>query len=318
MKTLALAFVAIVLLPSSLFSQPIEISTADQLQAIGADETSLAGEYILVNDIDLAGYPWTAIFGFSGTFDGNGHIVKNLTTNNTENRAGGLFGKTLAGSVVKNVGVVDCNIASQWYTAALVGDLFGEASNCFAINGSVSVAGDCGNTGTLIGMVRESGSLSNCYSNLEFILPESSGWPDIHGGMIGYVAGPVTNCYYAGVITPTGDVSGGGFFGNGTAESLASCYFNVEVGGITTLDSAGTTTEGGRTTDDMMQESTYVGWDFTDIWTIDEGQSYPQLRMFLPPNPKATGPQPKDGDVIEYIFAVLTWTAGAGATTNNV
>ncbi|HCO96839.1 MAG TPA: hypothetical protein DIU00_23350, partial [Phycisphaerales bacterium] len=63
MKTLALAFVAIVLLPSSLFSQPIEISTADQLQAIGADETSLAGEYILVNDIDLAGYPWKAIFG---------------------------------------------------------------------------------------------------------------------------------------------------------------------------------------------------------------------------------------------------------------
>ena len=215
MKTLALAFVAILLLSSSVFSQPIEISTPDQLQAIGADETSLAGEYVLVNDIDLAGYPWESIWGFSGTFDGNGHVVKGITQNHEGEdyaRAAGLFGKTLAGSVVKNVGVVDCNIASQWYTAALVGDLFGEASNCFAINGSVSVAGDCGNTGTLIGMVRESGSLSNCYSNLEFILSESSGWPDTHGGLIGYVAGPVTNCYYAGLLPlrvtyPEGDFS---------------------------------------------------------------------------------------------------------------
>ena len=62
----------------NVFSQPIEISTPDQLQAIGADETSLAGEYVLVNDIDLAGYPWQSIFLFAGTFDGNGHIVKNL------------------------------------------------------------------------------------------------------------------------------------------------------------------------------------------------------------------------------------------------
>jgi hypothetical protein len=86
------------------FSQPIEISTADQLQAIGADETSLAGEYVLVNDIDLAGYPWKAIFGFVGTFDGNGHVVKGITQNHEGQdnaRAAGLFGKTLAGSVLR-------------------------------------------------------------------------------------------------------------------------------------------------------------------------------------------------------------------------
>jgi hypothetical protein len=67
-KTLALALVAILLLSSSVLSQPIEISTPEQLQAINADETSLAGEYILVNDIDLAGYPWKAISGFAGTY----------------------------------------------------------------------------------------------------------------------------------------------------------------------------------------------------------------------------------------------------------
>ena len=48
MKTLALAFVAILLLSSSVLSQPIEISTPEQLQAINADEASRAGNYIQV------------------------------------------------------------------------------------------------------------------------------------------------------------------------------------------------------------------------------------------------------------------------------
>jgi len=325
MKTLALAFVAILLLSSSVFSQPIEISTPEQLQAINADEASRAGNYILVNDIDLAGIEWQSIglegessVGFAGTFDGNGHIVKNLTSNNTINRAGGLIGKGLTGSVVKNVGVVDCNITSGWYSAAVVGDCFGEVYNCFAAGGTVtSVTGeDVGNIGSFTGMVRPSGSITNCYSTVDVTFGEP-GW-DNQGGFVGHVAGPITNCYYSGVVTVAGDDGlGGGFHGNGVGP-FTSCYFNVEVGGIAGFDSAGSTTEGGRITDDMMQESTYVGWDFADIWTIDEGQSYPQLRMFLPPNPKTTGPLPEDGGIIEDTFVELTWTAGAGATTNNV
>ena len=325
MKTLALAFVAIVLLPCSVFSQPIEISTPEQLQAINADEASRAGNYILVNDIDLAGIEWQSIglegessVGFAGTFDGNGHIIKNLTTNNRINRASGLIGKGLAGSVVKNVGIVDCNITSGWYSAAVVGDCFGEVYNCFAEGGTVtSITGsDVGNIGSFCGLVRPSGSVTNCYSTVDVTFGEP-GWAN-QGGFIGHVAGPVTNCYYSGVVTVAGDDGlGGGFFGNGVG-TITNSYFNVEVGGIATADSAGTSTEGGRTTDDMMQESTYVGWDFTDIWTIDEGQSYPKLRMFLPPNPKATGPLPEDGSIIEATFVELTWTAGAGATTNKV
>lgn len=176
MKTLALAFMAIVLLSSSVFSQPIEISTPEQLQAINADEASRAGNYILVNDIDLAGIEWQSIglegdasVGFAGTFDGNGHIVKNLTSNNRINRAGGLIGKGLPSSVVKNVGIVDCNITSGWYSSAVVGDCFGEVSNCFAAGGTVtSITGDdVGNIGSFVGLVRPSGSVTNCYSTVD-------------------------------------------------------------------------------------------------------------------------------------------------------
>ena len=278
MKTSALIFMAIVLLlPVGLFAQPIQISTADQLKAIGADATSLAGNYILVNDIDLAGYPWKSIFGFGGTFDGNGHVVKNLTTNNKDNRAGGLFGKTLAGSVVKNVGVVDCNITSGWYSAAVVGDCFGEVYNCFAAGGTVTSISDAdvGNIGSFSGMLRPSGSISNCYSTVDVTFGDKE-WAN-QGGFIGHIAGPVTNCYYAGVVTvaPGGGL-GGGFHGNGVGP-ITSSYFDVEVGGIAALDSAGSSTEGGLTTAEMMQEATYVGWDFANVWSIDEGQGYPRL-----------------------------------------
>jgi len=289
MKTVALVFVAIVLLPGSLFSQPIEVSTPDELQAIGADETSLAGEYILINDIDLTGYPWSAIFGFSGTFDGNGHIVKNLTTNNTDNRAGGLFGKTLAGSLVKNVGVVDCNITSGWYSAALVGDCFGAVENCFAEGGTVtSITGNnVGNIGSFSGLVRESGSITNCYSTANVTFGEP-GWAN-QGGFLGHAGGPITNCYYAGVVAVAGeDGLGGGFFGNGEG-LLTNCYFDVEVSGIVAVDSAGSSTEGGLTTAEMMQKATYVGWDFDNVWSIDEGLGYPQLLQPMQPTAVPVG-----------------------------
>ena len=285
MKTLALAFMAIVLLSSSVFSQPIEISTPEQLQAINADEASRAGNYILVNDIDLAGIEWQSIglegessVGFAGTFDGNGHIVKNLTTNNTINRAGGLIGKALEGSVVKNVGVVDCNITSMDYAAAVVGDSFGEVSNCFCAGGSVTTVGT-GNVGSFCGMSRGTSSITNCYSIGVDVTGLTANTRPATGGFIGTAAGLTTNCYYVGgVITPAPDGSLAGGFAGQIPGTATSCYFNLDEGGIATFTSQGTTAEpGGRTTAEMMQEATYVGWDFDNVWSIDEGQGYPQL-----------------------------------------
>ncbi len=309
---------AILLLPITVLSQPVEISTSDELQAIGADETSLAGAYILMNDIDLAGYPWKAIFGFAGKFDGNGHVVKNLTTNNDQNRAGGLFGKALAGSLIKNVGVVDCDVTSGWYSSAVVGDCFGEVVNCFAEGGTVTSisTGGVGNIGSFCGMTRPSGSVTNCYSTADVTFGDA-GWAN-QGGFCGHVAGPITNCYFAGTVTVAGaEGLGGGFHGNGVG-ALTSFYFNVDEGGIRFRDSAASTLDGARITDDMTQQSTYVDWDFASVWSIEEGQDYPKLSMFLAPNPQANGPLPANGGTIEATFAQLTWTAGAGAASSHV
>ena len=34
----------------------------------------------------------------------------------------------------------------------------------------------------------------------------------------------------------------------------------------------------GCTTAEMYQQSNYVGWDFTTIWSIVDGSAYPELR----------------------------------------
>ena len=53
---------------------PVSISTPEELLAIANNP---AGSYILENDIDMNGVAWPAIT-FTGSFDGNGHIILNL------------------------------------------------------------------------------------------------------------------------------------------------------------------------------------------------------------------------------------------------
>ena len=53
---------------------PVEISTPEDLLRISQDP---AGSYILVNDVDMAGFAWKSL-DFTGTFDGNGYAILNL------------------------------------------------------------------------------------------------------------------------------------------------------------------------------------------------------------------------------------------------
>ena len=246
---------------------PTVITDAAGLQAI-AD--NLSGDYILGADIDLTGFDWQRIGPasanpFTGTFDGAYHIISGLTINASR---GNLFSNVGPTAEIKNVGLTNVNIRAGWYAAALVGSLYGKVSNCFAIDGTITATqGDYGNVGTLIGLIRPGGSVTDCYSTMDLIL-EGGGSSQYCGGFTGGVAGPATNCYFAGEIT-----GGAGPFAGYVNEGLAtSCYYDTDVTGIPDGDL-------GRTTAEMMQESTYVGWDFANVWSIDEGQGYPQLQQ---------------------------------------
>ena len=84
---------------------------------------------LLMNDIDLYGSNWTPVGNvtayptvtFKGTFDGQDHIISNLTAsdNAVGHAAAGLFG-SITGTV-KNVTLKNVNIRSTHYAGAVVG-----------------------------------------------------------------------------------------------------------------------------------------------------------------------------------------------------
>ncbi len=105
---------------------------------------SFAGSRIeLVNDIDLDNKEWTPIGTsaqpFSGTFEGNGHIISNIHCSDASSDYVGLFGYTDGGKIADlNIGKVD--LVGNEYVAGLAGYLGSETSNV-TVTGEESTLG---------------------------------------------------------------------------------------------------------------------------------------------------------------------------------
>ena len=87
----------------------IPISNRGQLEAIVNDAASRRGKYHLVNDIDLGGAEWTPLGtttsnSFTGTFDGQGYVIKNLTITRGTHQYAGLFGYASSNAEIKMLG----------------------------------------------------------------------------------------------------------------------------------------------------------------------------------------------------------------------
>ena len=175
----------------------------------GTDTTNV--EFVLANDIDLSSIDnWDAIGSFisftdeskafKGTFDGNGHVIKNLKIDKSTKNSQGLFGYTAEGSEIKNVGIVDCVVNGEDYTGGLVGGTRGTITNSYA-TGDVTGTGDY--TGGLAGYTY--GTITNSYAT------SSVTGTDYTGGLVGWYGydGTVTNSYATGDVTGTGDCTGG-------------------------------------------------------------------------------------------------------------
>lgn len=179
----------------------------------GAQPDNFSGKTVrLTADIDLGGRgDWTPIgenaaAGFSGTFDGGGHVIRGLTVRSIAGYAG-LFGCVRNGKI-QNLGVRDADIsgsASDIYVGAVAGFLFGtgKITNCYSTG---SVSAESGYAGGITGSV-DSGEMENCYST-------AAVKGKCAGGIAGAAGYLVKNCYFAG-DTVSGSHSAGGIFGWG-------------------------------------------------------------------------------------------------------
>jgi len=209
-------------------NSPYKIATANDLNDIGNHIEDFNDCFILVNDINMAGYNGTQfnIIGalgdpFTGVFDGNGHTISNFSYEISSGYSIGLFRIVDdPNAVIKNLSMVDPNIngGTGDGVGALVGELAnGTISGCAVQGGRISGRRYIGG---LVGQARRPygvKTLTNCYSKCTV-----SGDYGI-GGVVGVLwpmKGQVTIRY----CSSTGSVSGGKYVGGVVGNLEGSIY----------------------------------------------------------------------------------------------
>jgi len=288
---------------------PYLIYTAEQLNALSTEPNDWNKHFKLMADIDLSGYSYESALiapdadpcdldfqgaSFKGIFNGNGHKISNLTI--TGEHYLGLFGRLEYGAEIKNLRIINVNIAGTDYVAGIVGFSKGniETSYCTGtVSGNRFVGGLTGrnwstinasyNAATVTGhddvgglTAGNYGSITNSYNTGAV----TADWDA--GGLAGTNNGSISTSYSTGTVS--GDNRAGGLVGynNWDYGVITSSFWDTETSGLSTSDGGI-----GKTTAEMQTASTFLeaGWDFMDetangtedIWQILEGEDYPRL-----------------------------------------
>lgn len=180
------------------------IGTAAELAWFAATDGKTSAK--LTADIDLAGYDWTPLAKFYGTFDGAGHMIKNLYINSSSYPVG-LFGYVKTGAMVLNLGVsgnVICTANSNAQAGGIAGYLEDNAPivNCYSsVNVNTKKYG-----GSIAGYSDSSSVINNCYASGK--ITTSSANECYLGGIAGsyynrFAGATLNNCYSIGTVTGT-------------------------------------------------------------------------------------------------------------------
>ena len=141
---------------------------------------------------------------FTGTFDGLGHVISNLTINLPSANDVGLFGQTGSGANIRDVGLVGGSVSGSSYVGSLVGwnSSNSTISNSYATAGVVSVGSGSLEIGGLVGA--NVGVISDSYAT-----GNVSGGGNYVGGLVGADSGTISDSYATGSVSSTRDDVGG-------------------------------------------------------------------------------------------------------------
>ena len=208
---------------------------------------------------------------------------------------GGMVGSKVFGSVS------NCYFTGSVSGDDQIGGLVGVNAYVFDIRGSIS---NCYSTGNVSGRAYSVGGLvganqdivSNCYS-----MSNVNGDSNNCGGLFGLNTGFVSNCYSTGNVNGTYDV--GGLAGRSLG-IVSNCFWDLE--SSIHYSDGGT----GKTTSEMKTKSTFTeaGWDFVDIWLINEGATYPVLRQEIRSNLNGNA----GVDLLDFAIFADHWLEGTG------
>jgi hypothetical protein len=306
-------------------AEPYQITKVSDLIILGQNPQHYDKHFELLADIDLSGNVFDKAViasdtdnvqpdfqgtAFSGTLEGNGHTISDLTiTTKTEDFVG-LFGLISPGAKVENLKLSNAQIAGRTVYGILCGKndnalisrcyTSGDASLCGSnagaitqscsvvtiMQGGVVVGGLCGvNRGTIeqccalgqIEAVEVAGGLcARNYGTIDQCYARVKINAEyVVGGLCGYNnnGGVIRHSYAAGKVTAIDYI--GGLCGSQQGGVCSQSFWDTEAS-TQSASAAGT----GKTTDEMQNVQTYIdsGWQFPEVWHMPyETPGYPML-----------------------------------------
>ena len=261
------------------------ITTVHELQAMNADR---GADYRLDDDVDAVGTAlWHGGKGFdpvgevndpfTGTFDGEGHVISGLTIDRGYRERVGLFGDSTG--TIERVGLVRANVTGHAMVGGLVGSSGDTVSECYATGEVTGHRYVGGLIGFFDGNVTESYAIVSVSA---FVFA---------GGFVGGGFDDVVESFAAGAVSAASDDGAGGFVGLGPVSGSAT-YWDVPASGQASSDgSTGLGDIGDEPpADEMTGDSLDAGFeddfDFDATWeTVSDadpdarrGDDYPVLR----------------------------------------
>lgn len=238
---------------------------------------------------------WTPIGNinakFTGNFDGQKHTINNLCITTSTTDYVGLFGVTINANI-KNIRLENLNLNCKGNITYRIGGIVGYIENATISNIVINNASIYCKNGYVGGIVGEASGISGSYdvTNIEQSCVDNTIITgDRTGGIIGtigYSDVNINNCYtigslnakrYSGGISyperSVNKITNSYSFMKSTAypicsraDSVSNVYWNKTKSGLAS------SRYGTEITDDKLEDqSSYVGFDFSNIWVMKDG-----------------------------------------------
>lgn len=251
-----------------------------------------------LRNINITGFDITGLAGIGGIAMNIVGTVVNCHVQGTihgDSNLGGLVNSMYpdTGDIISNCSA-DVDIYSEGSDSLFIG---GFASSLDAYDGAniekcfskgrifLDATNSCADIGGFVGTYEWSDATSkitDCYSTVDiYVINQSSILSNI-GGFVGSAAeSEMVNCFSTGIVptltlTDVGGFAGDARYGTAFVCTLTNCFYDSTRSGHSDNDGRGVP----KTTAQMVQTSTYTGFDFTDTWDINVDVSpYP---TFIP------------------------------------
>ncbi len=284
---------------------PYQISRLDQLQAM---QNNLDSHFILMDDINASGTASGEGFTpvgddstpFTGSLDGNGFTISDLTINRSAESNVGLFGVIDNGASIENVRIEGADVTGGTQVGILAGVNNGDIIQSYStgsVSGTDDVGGLVGQNNGLIQLTFSSATVTGSNNVGGFVGNNSAtilsayatgnvtgalGSTNV-GGLVGMNAstGEITETYAAGAIT--GSTNVGGLIGVNDG-SIEISYWDTEATGEANGAGSGSTTGMTGLTSAEMEgaaaETNMTDFDFGGTWTTTSG-GYPVFQWLV-------------------------------------